>query len=246
MSSILDLSTSGVIIALTKAVMQGKTRFRIFFAINTLLLLTGFVLKLLADYQIIYYSFNIAAYILIGFAILIFLGIYAYQMTVEETAAKAEIKKAEERIKENPKEPTAAWELARIKLENYLNRNLSQIRWIFLWTVGIMIAGFTIIGYGILKVYQPSSNISAGIITTASGLIVEFIGATFLVIYKSTMEQAKDYVNVLERINAVGMSVQILENISKDEIKLQDQTRAEIAKQLLDLYGLKNHDKSRR
>jgi hypothetical protein len=239
MNSIIDITTSGIITALTKSLMQGSRKFRIFFVANVFLLLTGIILKLLADNKSIDNIFNFISYILIGLSALIFLGIYAYQLTIEETAVKEEIQKVEERIKENPNEPTVAWELARIKLENYLNRNLSQIQWIFIWTVVIMIAGFVIIGYGIVKVYQPTTNINAGLITTVSGLIVEFIGATFLVIYKSTMEQAKDYVNVLERINAVGMSVQILDSISKSEAKLQDQTRAEIAKQLLDLYGAK-------
>lgn len=239
MSSIIEITTSGIITGLTKAVMQGTKKFKIFFVANTILLITGLMLKLLVDNKIIYYWFNAVAYIFVGLSVMIFLGIYAYQITIEETAVKAEIQKVEDRIKENPNQPTAAWELARIKLENYLNRNLSQIQWIFIWTVITMIAGFIILGYGIMKAYEPTSQFNATIVTTICGILVEFIGATFLVIYKSTMEQAKDFVNVLERINAVGMSVQILDSISEDEIKLQDQTKAEIAKQLLALYGIK-------
>lgn len=239
MNAMINNTTTGIIMALAKAIMKGSMKFRIFFIVNTLVLASGLILKILIESQLVYFTYNILAYVLIGISVLFYLGIYAYQITLEETEVREEIKLIEERVKENPNEPTVAWELARIKLENYLNRNLSQIQWIFIWTVLIMIAGFIIIGYGIVKAYQPDSNINAGILTTASGLIVEFIGATFLVIYKSTMEQAKEYVNVLERINAVGMSVQILDSISKNEIKLQDQTRAEIAKQLLELYGSK-------
>ena len=51
------------------------------------------------------------------------------------------------------------------------------------------------------------------------------------------MQQAKDYVNVLERINAVGMSVQILESIQQDQSMLKDEAKAELAKKLLELYG---------
>lgn len=68
---------------------------------------------------------------------------------------------------------------------------------------------------------------------------MSFIGATFLILYKATMAQATDYVNILERINAVGMSVQILETIEEDDTKLKQKTTAEIAKQLLELYSLK-------
>jgi hypothetical protein len=52
------------------------------------------------------------------------------------------------------------------------------------------------------------------------------------------MSQAKDFVNVLERINAVGMSVQIVDRIEEDQ-KLKNETGAAIARQLLELYGLK-------
>jgi hypothetical protein len=48
------------------------------------------------------------------------------------------------------------------------------------------------------------------IIAAFSGIVTEFIGATFLFIYRSTMQQAKDYSRTLERINSVGMAMQIL------------------------------------
>ena len=70
--------------------------------------------------------------------------------------------------------------------------------------------------------------------------MVEFIAATFLLIYRSTMEQAKDYVAMLERINAVGMSAQLLETLPDDK---RDETQAEIAKSLLLMYTT-NHTKT--
>ena len=84
--------------------------------------------------------------------------------------------------------------------------------------------------------YKSPDNFQPSIVVALSGIIVEFIAATFLLIYKSTMEQARDYVNILERINAVGMSVQILDSIESDD-GLRDKTRAEIASGLLSLYG---------
>lgn len=238
MSPPFDFVATSLITGLTKAVLNGSRRVKILFVIGALMFLVGMVMAILADSNKIPVYFTIVGVVLLGTSVIILIGIYASQLIIEETEAKAEIRKVEERIKENPNEPTAAWELARIKLENYLNRNLFQIRWIFIWTVIIMIAGFIILGYGIIKVYEVPSNISGGLITTISGLIIEFIGATFLVVYKSTMGQAKDFVNVLERINAVGMSVQILDRIEEDQ-KLKNQTGAEIAKLLLDLYGIK-------
>ncbi|MEZ8918368.1 hypothetical protein AB6D98_23105 [Vibrio lentus] len=47
------------------------------------------------------------------------------------------------------------------------------------------------------------------------------------------MSQAKEYVAILERINAVGMSVQVLDKIEESNTILKDQTIAELSKQLL-------------
>ncbi len=234
-----DTVTTSLISRLFKAVVEGKRIVKTFFFIAIILILVAFGIAALADRGVISKGYSIVAGIMGLIAGIIILGIYAYQTNIEESEAKEEIKKVEEKAKDNPNEPAAAWELARIKLENYLNRNLTQIHWIFIWTVVTMIAGFVIIGYGIVKAYSPTTHLNASLLTSVTGLLVEFIGVTFLIIYKSTMQQAKEYVNVLERINAVGMSVQILERISKEETKLQDQTRAEIAKQLLALYGIK-------
>lgn len=235
--SFFDISTMSLITRVTKAVIRGSKKVKILFAISIILILIAIIITTLVDSGILSRLYKIGAGILGGIGALCILGISAYQTSIEENEAKAEIKKIEERIKENPNETTATWELGRIKLESYLSRNLTQIQWIFFWTVIVMIGGFIIIGFGIMKVYEGDTHVNAAIVTTVSGLIVEFIGGSFLIIYKSTMQQAKDYVTVLERINAVGMSVQILDSISKEESKLQDQTKADLAKKLLDLYG---------
>ena len=235
----IDITTTSLLTKVFKAVLEGSKLMKVLFGVALLCIMTAIAIATLADSGIINRYYNLVAGILGGIGAVFIFYIYVYQSTLEEREAKAQIKIVEDRVKENPNEPTAAWELARIKLENYLNRNLSQIQWIFIWTILVMIAGFVIIGYGIMKSYQAETQLNTSIVTTVCGLLVEFIGATFLVIYKSTMGQAKDYVNVLERINAVGMSVQILDSISEEESKLQDQTKAEIAKQLLALYAVK-------
>ena len=164
------------------------------------------------------------------------LSVMAYQKSNEETQKENRIQEVEKRVQDNPKETQAAWELARVKLESYLNRNLNQVRSIFWLTAFVMIVGFSLISFGVYTVFTTPDSLKASIIATSSGLIVNFIGASFLVLYKSTMAQAKDYVTILERINAVGMSVQILETIEDDENGLKQKTTAEISKQLLALY----------
>jgi hypothetical protein len=56
---------------------------------------------------------------------------------------------------------------------------------------------------------------------------------TFMVIYRSTMSQANAFMQVLERINTVGMVVQILDSIPDAEAQLKNATRADLVKLLL-------------
>lgn len=168
-------------------------------------------------------------------AILTF-GIISYQRALESSQQHRKIEEVERRYEENPKETQAAWDLARLKLESYLNRNLNQVRAIFWLTVLVMLFGFSLISYGVFHVYESPENFKPSIMVAVSGILVNFVGATFLVIYKSTMQQAKEYMGIIERINAVGMSVQILENLGGSNLELKEKTTAEISKQLLQLY----------
>ena len=180
---------------------------------------------------------NLITIILAGITLLLILSIVAIQFIRNEKEINAKIQEKEKEFEAHPENSKTAWDLARIKLESYLSRNIKQVRWIFFWTILIMIAGFVIIGIGIMKVYESPENFKPSILVTISGILTELISATFLIIYKSTMNQAKSYVNVLERINAVGMSVQILETIDNGESDLKNKTKAELARGLLDVYG---------
>lgn len=171
-------------------------------------------------------------------AILTF-GVIGYQRALERTNNELKIQAVEERIRENPKETQAAWELAQTKLESYINRNLSQVRSIFWLTVLVMLFGFSLISFGVYKAFEAPDVLAPPIITACSGLIVNFIGATFLVVFKSTMAQAQEYMGIIERINAVGMSVQILDTITESNESLKDKTTSDISQKLLDLYGTK-------
>src|SRR6266851_229292 len=90
-------------------------------------------------------------------------------------------------------------------------------------TVVVMTVGFALIGIGAYQAFKNPDHFKASVLSSISGVVVSFIGGTFLVLYKSTMAQAKDYVTILERINAVGMSVQILESINSDATNLKDE-----------------------
>jgi nitrate reductase gamma subunit len=153
-----------------------------------------------------------------------------------------ELKTAAERAQAEPEKAKPAWDVARVKLELYFDRNLSQINYIFWLSVVVMIIGFAFILFGISRAFNPAptvtaepvlNNITPTVVGTLAGIITEFIGATFLFLYRATVQQAVAYTRSLERINSVGMAMQILDTISGEEKALQDQTKAELVKLLL-------------
>jgi hypothetical protein len=132
-----------------------------------------------------------------------------------------------------------AWEAARRKIQYYMHENLVQVKWIFRLTLMVMFLGFLIIIRGAALASKDQST--ASIVVTLSGVLVEFIGATFLFIYKSTMEQAKNYVNILERINIIGMSDLLIDSIESSE-DLRDKARDRIAMKILSLHGVEDKE----
>lgn len=145
--------------------------------------------------------------------------IYASFKQIRET--RESISKAESKVEAQPEKISYAWELARVKLESYFNRNLSQITYIFWLSVSVMIIGFAIIVWGIYQSIKSPGILAPATIATIAGIITEFIGATFLFIYRSTIQQAIRYSQTLERINSVGMAWQILDTMP-DEAKSND------------------------
>lgn len=127
------------------------------------------------------------------------------------------------------------FEAARRKIQYYMHENLNQVRWIFWLTLVAMFLGFLIIlsGAGLAIIIQD--QLAPSIVVTLSGVLVEFLGATFLVIYKSTMEQAKGYVNILDRINAVGQSVKLVGEIDPSK---RSENLAKIATEILSLHSV--------
>lgn len=149
--------------------------------------------------------------------------------------ALKEVAKAENRAEESPDKVKPAWDLARTSLDAYFKRNLSQISSIFWLSVVVMVIGFAIIVWGVSQVIQQPSVILPASITTLAGLLTEFVGATFLLVYRSAIQQATDYSHTLERINSVGMAMQILDTLpdGASEEDLKSITKAKLAEQLL-------------
>jgi nitrate reductase gamma subunit len=155
----------------------------------------------------------------------------------EELRKRATLKRiadAEDKA-DKSSEATPAWNLARVTLESYFNRNLSQVTAIFWLSVIVMLAGFVIIGWGISRAIQSPNSTLVAVLTGSAGMVTELIGATFLFIYRSTMQQAINYTKILERINSVGMAMRILDSMptNASESDLKNSTKAVIVKSLM-------------
>src|SRR5262249_2025374 len=139
------------------------------------------------------------------------------------------------RVEAQPEKAKPAWDLARATLESYFNRNLSQIASIFWLSLFVMIIGFGVVIFGILESMKTPSAIAPAAIATAAGIITEFIGATFLFIYRSTIQQAIGYSKTLERINSVGMAMQILDTMpdKTESADLKSETKARLVELLV-------------
>jgi len=170
--------------------------------------------------------------VIISFLGTLVTGIQRYFRLEKE---KEDIAQAESRVESQPEKAKPAWDLARVTLESYFNRNLFQIACIFWLSVIVMVVGFGIIIWGISEAIKSQNADTPAIIAGISGVITEFIGATFLFIYRSTIQQALDYSKTLERINSVGMAMQILDTMpdKTDAEDLKSKTKASLVELLV-------------
>ncbi len=152
-----------------------------------------------------------------------------------EREASQKVEEAEKAVEETPEKARPYWDLSSARLELYFQRNLSQTRLLFWCTISVLLAGFLLICYGVFQAFR-GGNIEAAMLTAGSGVLTEFIAGTFLVLFKSTSSQASDFVSALERINAVGMSLQIVDSISEGNVELSNKTRADLAIRILDVF----------
>ena len=94
-----------------------------------------------------------------------------------------------------------------------------------------MITGFGLI-LSALFIRSPYGD-QVKLVAAGSGIVTEFIGATFMLIYRSTITQAQSFVASLEKFNMVGMAMQVIDTIPDDAKEIKNDVKAEIARRLL-------------
>jgi hypothetical protein len=171
----------------------------------------------------------------IGVFLMLFIAVQQQIHTIE--AERQDFRNAKEKAEDNPERPEFAWDLARTKLERYLDRNLYEVRAIFFLTTMVMLGGFFLVMFGLIKAFSDSTAFNVSVVSAASGTVLSFIGGSFMLIYRSVLAQSASYVSILERINAVGMAVQIASTVSDNDSNLRAETTAGLARALLVMYG---------
>lgn len=168
------------------------------------------------------------------------------------TQQQEALKAIRDEVAKHPRSAIKIWDLGQETLQIYFTSNQKQMNYIFIFSVVVMFAGFALIILGITNTFSdmnslvqlaakgntnlPPSIFTPAIIGGVSGVITEFIGATFLFMYRSIVDQASKNIKTLERITTVGMAMGILDTLSSHSETtkdLRDETAAEIAKMIL-------------
>ena len=233
MSEILDFFIKNLIVAWNR----NASHTRAFIGVASVTFLAGMGLGVYAEIYKFAKEVQFAAAFIAGVGLLGLLIVAAKEELQTTEKADLEVRKVEEKARANPERPEFAWDLARTKLERYLDRNLYEVRAIFVLTTFVMLGGFGLVVYGLLQSFAEPTNLPVSIVSAASGVLLSFIGGSFLLIYRSVLAQSASYVSILERINAVGMAVQIASTVHDTDGKLKAETVASLAKSLLTMYG---------
>lgn len=142
-----------------------------------------------------------------------------------------DLEAARKRVHEEPEKVKYAWDLATAKLESYLAANLSQIRWLFRASMLVMFVGFLLLIIATWLALRDPQAITPALIAGVGGIITEFIGATFIVLYRSAIEHSANYIFTLDKTSSVGVAIQILDNISSSA---SDETTAAVDEKIIE------------
>jgi hypothetical protein len=167
------------------------------------------------------------------------ISLWRWWTRAERQFAK-KIEQIEVKAEQQPEKSKDAWDQQ--KLEAYFSKNLSHVGLIFVIAIAAMGVGFMIMMTGVILAIANPDSIKTSSLVAFSGIITEVIGATFMAIYRYTMAQANQYVEVLKRINTVGRAEKIMDAIPESELK--NKTRAEIAGLLLSVNVWQKPDES--
>lgn len=159
---------------------------------------------------------------------LIFFTLIIFQPFDDKKEQQEEIKKEE---KEQPDKIKPTWEYGKVELMEQLEVTKKQIRITFWCSLIAIIFGLVLI-FKIIITQNLDKDIS--ILGIIGGVIVEFIGATFLFMYKSLISQLNENLKILERLNFVGIGIKILDTLESENKEEVNSAKMKLAQQIID------------
>lgn len=119
-------------------------------------------------------------------------------------------------------------------LDQYYLQTREQAQKGFFVTITVSICGAIIIGIGIIAMFVGKGN--AAYITTASGVITEFIAAVFFYLYNKTIQSMGAYHNKLVLSQNIAIALKISDSLSDD---IKNEAKKNIIEELI--KDINNH-----
>jgi hypothetical protein len=133
---------------------------------------------------------------------------------IELNNIKQEREKIKERISKNENNVIDTIQLSLNQITEYYTINLNQARSSYNWSITAIIIGLsTLIAGAWLIFFRTNPNLTVGIITGISGILIEFIGASNLYIYNKSLRQLNLYFNQLINIQDTMLAIELCEKI---------------------------------
>ncbi len=113
-------------------------------------------------------------------------------------------------------------------LDQYYLQTREQAQRGFFVTICIVIGGAILIGIGITAMFLDKTTPS--VITSASGIIIEFIAAVFFYLYNKTVSSMSSYHNKLVLSQNISLALKVADSLSEEE---QAKSKALIISELI-------------
>jgi hypothetical protein len=108
------------------------------------------------------------------------------------------------------------------RLESYYALNVQHLRWSFWASLAALVVGLVALLFGIALLYLGTPGIGPGLVTVG-GVVSQFIGAGFFVLYSRNLKQLNVFYEKLvkhqDTMYAIGLVNHLPENMRPDQFK---------------------------
>ncbi|AWK51067.1 hypothetical protein DIC82_08590 [Clostridium beijerinckii] len=164
--------------------------------------------------------------ILVPSALTCLVSIMSYLVDDSRTFVEELAKFAEEReeLNEKIKKENNVMDVIKVnlnQLNEYYTINKVQARRSYSFSITMIVTGFIVLIAGIVLCFYGKLGLNITILSSLSGLIGEFIGATSLLLYKESTKQIQLFFDKLSYLQHIMLSVELAERL--DDSKKQEQ-----------------------